>query len=48
CNQACSSASSTDIHVDDYASAQKSIAIAASRLTDEQMVRRIKEKNDYY
>ncbi|CAF1508706.1 unnamed protein product [Rotaria magnacalcarata] len=37
CNQACSSASSTDIHVDDYASAQKSIAIAASRLTDEQM-----------
>ncbi|CAF1340064.1 unnamed protein product [Adineta steineri] len=38
-NQACSSASSLDSHLDDYVLSQKPISITGSRLTDEQMDR---------
>jgi ribosome assembly protein YihI (activator of Der GTPase) len=38
-NQACSSASSLDSHLDDYVLAPKPISITSSRLTDEQMDR---------
>ncbi len=45
-NQACSSASSVDSHLDDYVLAQKPISITGSRLTDEQMVRRNNYQNE--